>query len=63
MKPVIGITSTRLEDVRPWTTFKKQAVCDDYIDAVVAAGGVPIILPLACRPRSTRSSISSMACS
>ncbi|HEU5430914.1 MAG TPA: gamma-glutamyl-gamma-aminobutyrate hydrolase family protein [Thermomicrobiales bacterium] len=45
MKPVIGITSSPTEDVRPWTTFQKQAVSDDYIDAVVAAGGVPILLP------------------
>ncbi|HEX5499047.1 MAG TPA: gamma-glutamyl-gamma-aminobutyrate hydrolase family protein, partial [Thermomicrobiales bacterium] len=45
MRPVIGITSSPAEDVRPWTTFHKQAVSDDYIDAVVAAGGAPILLP------------------
>jgi putative glutamine amidotransferase len=45
MKPIIGITSSPTEDVRPWATFKKQAVSDDYIDAVAAAGGVPILLP------------------
>jgi putative glutamine amidotransferase len=45
MKPVIGVTCSPMEDVRPWATFPKQAVSDNYLDAVAAAGGVPILLP------------------
>jgi putative glutamine amidotransferase len=45
MKPVIGITSSPMEDARVGITFRRQAVSDDYIDAVVVAGGLPLLLP------------------
>ncbi len=45
MKPVIGVTCSPAEDVRPWATFQKQTVSDNYLDAVAGAGGIPIMLP------------------
>jgi putative glutamine amidotransferase len=42
MKPVIGITSSPLREEQ---SSERVAVPRDYVDAVIAAGAVPIILP------------------
>jgi putative glutamine amidotransferase len=42
MKPVIGITSSPLREEH---SSERVALPRDYVDAVIAAGGVPIILP------------------
>ncbi|HEX2738826.1 MAG TPA: gamma-glutamyl-gamma-aminobutyrate hydrolase family protein, partial [Rubrobacter sp.] len=48
MAPIIGITATLKEDVesvaeRPLGRFVRADL--DYIDGVVGAGGVPVVLP------------------
>ncbi|MGB3328946.1 MAG: gamma-glutamyl-gamma-aminobutyrate hydrolase family protein [Thermomicrobiales bacterium] len=43
--PVIGITATPSEDVFDHGTFRRYALSNTYVNAVRAAGGIPIILP------------------
>ena len=45
MKPIIGITTTPATDVQPYGTFHRQTISDHYVDAVAAAGGLPLLLP------------------
>ncbi|MGC4189648.1 MAG: gamma-glutamyl-gamma-aminobutyrate hydrolase family protein [Thermomicrobiales bacterium] len=44
-KPIIGITATPSEDVFDHGTFRRYAVANTYVNAVRAAGGIPVILP------------------
>lgn len=44
-KPLIGITATPSDDVFDHGTFRRYALSDTYINAVRAAGGIPVILP------------------
>ncbi len=44
-RPVIGITSSQLVESASHGTFTRHSLTKDYSDAVLAAGGVPIILP------------------
>ena len=45
MKPLIGITPAMSLDTLPHGTFERHLLNRAYVDAVVAAGGVPLILP------------------
>ncbi len=45
MKPVIGITASPLRDDQGAGSTERVAVPRNYVDAVIAAGGVPFILP------------------
>lgn len=45
MKPIIGITPSPIMDTSSAGTFEKYALSTTYVNAVIAAGGVPIILP------------------
>lgn len=45
MKPLIGITMSRIEAGRCLNYGEMATVPQPYIDAVVAAGGVPLIVP------------------
>ena len=45
MKPRIGITPSPTQDVLAHGTFERYAMARPYVDAVLAAGGVPIVLP------------------
>lgn len=45
MHPVIGITASPRLDVQPHGEFPFWVLNESYADAVVAAGGVPVILP------------------
>jgi putative glutamine amidotransferase len=45
VKPVIGITPSPLADDRAWVTGERYALSSTYVLAVLAAGGVPVILP------------------
>jgi putative glutamine amidotransferase len=45
MKPVIGITPSPQTDTLAHGTFRRYCLSAAYVDAVAAAGGVPIILP------------------
>jgi putative glutamine amidotransferase len=45
MKPLIGITPSILYDEQPHGTFARFALSDNYVNAVLAAGGIPVILP------------------
>ncbi len=45
MKPVIGITPSPSEDTLTHGTFTRYAMAEPYVEAVLAAGGIPIVLP------------------
>ena len=45
MKPVIGITPTPSRDALPHGTFVRYAMAAAYANAVLAAGGVAVVLP------------------
>ena len=45
MKPLIGITPSASLDDAPHGTFFRYALARTYVDAVQAAGGIPVILP------------------
>lgn len=44
-KPIIGITSN-IEEELDLQNYDRTTVCIDYTKAVVAAGGIPIIIPI-----------------
>lgn len=44
-KPIIGITATPSDDTFDHGTFRRYALSNTYVDAVRAAGGIPVILP------------------
>ncbi len=46
MRPVIGITPSPQRDELPHGTFVRYAMASTYVDAVLAAGGLPLVLPL-----------------
>ena len=45
MKPLIGITPSSSEDTLGHGTFLRYHLSANYADAVLAAGGVPLVLP------------------
>lgn len=45
MSPIIGITPSPTTDDMPHGTFRRHAMAAAYIDAVVDAGGIPIVIP------------------
>lgn len=45
MKPLIGITPSPSIDALPHGDFLRYAMASTYVDAVLAAGGVPVVLP------------------
>ena len=45
MKPIIGITPSSLTEKMPHGTFQRYCLSKPYVRAVVAAGGIPLILP------------------
>jgi putative glutamine amidotransferase len=45
MKPLVGITPSPVEDQMPHGRFVRYAMAAPYVEAVLAAGGVPIVLP------------------
>ncbi len=45
MKPVIGITPSPSTDALAHGTFVRYAMAAPYVAAVLAAGGVPVVLP------------------
>jgi putative glutamine amidotransferase len=45
MKPVIGITPSLIRDTQPHGVFERYLLSANYPNAVLAAGGVPVILP------------------
>jgi len=49
MKPVIGITPSPSVDVFDHGTFRRYSLSDTYVDAVIAAGGLPLIIPASVR--------------
>ena len=45
-KPIIGISSSVIvDDSGSFAGYKRAYVNKDYVDAVVRAGGVPLIIP------------------
>lgn len=44
-KPIIGITPSPIREERPHGTFDRYAMSVNYVEAVLAAGGVPLVLP------------------
>ncbi len=45
MKPVIGMTPSPSEDILTHGTFTRYAMAQPYVEAVLAAGGIPVVLP------------------
>jgi putative glutamine amidotransferase len=45
MKPLIGITPSLMTDVQSHGTFERFLLSSNYPNAVIAAGGIPVILP------------------
>lgn len=45
MKPIIGITPSPSTDTLSHGTFVRYAMAAPYVEAVLAAGGVPVVLP------------------
>jgi putative glutamine amidotransferase len=45
MKPVIGITPSLMRDTQPHGVFERYLLSANYPNAVLAAGGIPIVLP------------------
>ena len=45
MPPIIGITPSPIRDQQSHGTFDRYALSVNYVNAVIAAGGMPIILP------------------
>jgi putative glutamine amidotransferase len=45
MKPVIGITPSPSDDEFDHGTFRRYCLSTTYVDAVIAAGGLPFIIP------------------
>lgn len=43
--PVIGITAAIVDDPQDYGTMRRHRVSADYSEAVLAAGGLPVILP------------------
>lgn len=47
IKPLIGITSSlRWESITPELNIRRVVVPDYYIDSVIRAGGIPLVLPV-----------------
>lgn len=44
-KPIIGITPTPMEDTQSPGTVTRHTLATSYVDAVEAAGGIPLIIP------------------
>jgi putative glutamine amidotransferase len=45
MKPVIGITPSHMREALAHGTFDRHVLSVNYTNAVIAAGGIPIVLP------------------
>ena len=45
MKPVIGITPSPINDTSSSGTHERYAITSTYVNAVIAAGGIPVVLP------------------
>ncbi len=45
MKPLIGITPSPSQDEMPHGSFLRHSMAAAYVDAVLAAGGIPVVLP------------------
>ena len=57
-KPVIGINATRL--IKPETPYSHsvmESISNDYVESIIKAGGVPIILPILSDKKSIRQQI------
>ncbi len=45
-KPIIGISGSMMQDVSvPYPGYKRSYANDDYVQSVVRAGGIPLIIP------------------
>ncbi|CAA9570830.1 MAG: hypothetical protein AVDCRST_MAG87-2393 [uncultured Thermomicrobiales bacterium] len=53
MNPLIGITPSASVDDAPHGSFFRYALARTYVDAVQAAGGIPVILPESVRDVSS----------
>jgi len=45
MKPVIGITPSPIVETTASGTHERYAIAASYVNAIIAAGGIPLILP------------------
>jgi putative glutamine amidotransferase len=57
-KPIIGINSTRLiKHETPYSHSVMESISNDYVESIIKAGGVPIILPILSDEESIRQQI------
>lgn len=45
MKPIIGITPSPIQETTASGTHERYAIAASYVNAVIAAGGIPLVLP------------------
>ena len=45
MKPVIGITPSPIVETTASGTHERYAIAASYVNAIIAAGGIPLVLP------------------
>jgi len=54
-KPIIGINSSRvIKHETPYSHSVIESLSNDYVESVIKAGGIPIILPILCDEESIR---------
>ena len=57
-KPIIGINSTRLlKHETPYSHSVMESISNDYVESIIKAGGVPIILPILSDEESIRQQV------
>lgn len=57
-KPIIGINSTRLlKPETPYSHSVMDSISNDYVESIIKAGGIPIILPILSDEESIRQQI------
>lgn len=60
-KPIIGINSTRLHKPEtPYSHSVMDSISNDYIESVIRAGGIPIILPILSDEEDIRQQIETL---
>lgn len=60
-KPIIGINSNRLiKTETPYSHSVVESISNDYVESVIRAGGVPIILPILSDEESIRRQIETL---
>lgn len=60
VKPIIGITGGVLTNAGPFQGYHRSYVNEDYVQAVIANGGVPLIIPVTSNEEVIKSQINTV---